>query len=363
MLFRDVLNARIAEVKQILKARKGKAANTLPESTQTPLSRSTTVPYERPIAASATSYSTSTTFAESSTVQEAPGISACSSTFIQTRASETSIRQVDAPVIEENEDDEYPVADSDMDMWDQIDQVPFEEFEDPTFVGSSTSVPSRLAPAPPAPTIEEPTSASLELRKTPYYPEIERNLKDVFLLEDFRKHQLEAITATMAGHDVFVLMPTGGGKSLCFQLPAVCQTGKTKGVTIVVSPLIALMTDQVIALKRKGVDAVSWNSEASRDDIWSRMAAARKPSMMYVTPEGLKESGYLKSVLSNLYRNNELARFVIDEAHCISTWGRDFREAVSVRASVSFHDNQHTLSSTLNSTVSAKTFRRFLSLL
>jgi len=168
------------------------------------------------------------------------------------------------------------------------------------------------------------------LKRTPFYTEVMTKLKSVFKLEGFRENQLQAISATLEGKDVFVLMPTGGGKSLCFQLPAICQQGKTKGVTFVVSPLVSLMEDQVQALVQKGMDVLLWNSE-TRDhmDIIRRIRGHPKPAMVYITPEKLKESNILKSLLSDLYRDKNLARFVIDEAHCISSWGKDFREAVS----------------------------------
>ncbi|KAJ7702469.1 P-loop containing nucleoside triphosphate hydrolase protein [Mycena rosella] len=164
----------------------------------------------------------------------------------------------------------------------------------------------------------------------PYAEEIKQKLKRIFQLDTFRHNQFKAISATMAGQDVFVLMPTGGGKSLCYQLPGVCRGGKTKGVTVVISPLLALMHDQVNGLKAKNIDAVLLTS-STRDDeaqeIRNRIYSNSKPTFLYITPERLKVSSSLKSMLVSLYRQKELARFVIDEAHCIATWGQDFRDA------------------------------------
>jgi len=156
-------------------------------------------------------------------------------------------------------------------------------------------------------------------------------LKKRFHLRGFRHNQLEAINATLAGKDAFVLMPTGGGKSLCYQLPSIVQSGKTKGVTIVISPLLSLMQDQVDHLQKLKIQAFLINSEVTAEHRQFVYQALRGPrveqfiQLLYVTPEMLSRSQTIINIFRDLYERKKLARIVIDEAHCVSQWGHDFR--------------------------------------
>ena len=143
-------------------------------------------------------------------------------------------------------------------------------------------------------------------------------LKDVFGFDAFRPGQQEIVEAVIAGQNTLAIMPTGGGKSLCFQLPALARGG----VTVVISPLIALMRDQVRGLREAGVDAgalTSGNTDAETDAVWAGLEAGTL-RLLYMAPERLAAGGTMR-----MLQRAGVGMIAVDEAHCVSQWGHDFR--------------------------------------
>ncbi|KAI9000207.1 P-loop containing nucleoside triphosphate hydrolase protein [Gaertneriomyces semiglobifer] len=218
--------------------------------------------------------------------------------------------------------------------------IPLDAFSEPISTGYQPDVTrwtgARATPVamPPQANNRPSPSSSLpiwerEQYKFPWSRDVRKGLLQIFRLKEFRQNQLEAINATLSGKDCFVLMPTGGGKSLCYQLPACISSGATSGITIVVSPLLSLIHDQVTRLISLGVQAIAvTGTQPAAQRSWA-FAEMHNPDprvkLVYITPEMIMNSPKFQETLRLLYQRKKLARFVIDEAHCVSQWGHDFR--------------------------------------
>lgn len=171
------------------------------------------------------------------------------------------------------------------------------------------------------------TLASVDWAGTQYEwsRDVKKTLEDVFKMKSFRPQQLSAINSTLSGQHAIVVMPTGAGKSLCYQLPALVKPG----ITIVISPLVSLMEDQVRSLTHKNIPAKLMTSTSPKEETQAALNLLKEKNtpikLLYVTPERLAKSKRFMSNLQKCHANGRLQRIAIDEVHCCSQWGHDFR--------------------------------------
>jgi RecQ family ATP-dependent DNA helicase len=174
-----------------------------------------------------------------------------------------------------------------------------------------------------------PADLALATKKFSHAKDVRVINREVFKNKGFRTHQEEVINAALSGKDVFVLMPTGGGKSLCYQICAMIQPG----ITVVISPLVSLMQDQVYNLRLLRVPAICLNGNSTQEEVnkayrcFQMTSKEETPAaqLIYITPEKYSKSGRIRSEMKRCRQNGFLNRVVIDEAHCVSEWGHDFR--------------------------------------
>ncbi|KAG8183037.1 hypothetical protein JTE90_015668 [Oedothorax gibbosus] len=172
---------------------------------------------------------------------------------------------------------------------------------------------------------EELANQDWERSDHPWSDKVSETLKTAFKMTRFRPYQLSTINAVMSKQDCILLMPTGGGKSLCYQLPAMVL----EGITLVVSPLVSLMEDQIMAMESLNVPAALLNASSTREHVnhVHKQMTEKNPDikLLYVTPEKLAKSKRFMAKLEKMYKMGLFSLLAIDEVHCCSQWGHDFR--------------------------------------